>query len=108
MSVANLVFHLSVLGAIAVPAVAPLYAQLALVIMVICVMTGRVVPMFTKNVTPGLVIDVSRRFEFTLLAITAATLALWVLGAPAPVVSACWPPWLPFFMPCGCGSGTLG
>ena len=86
MSIANLVFHLSVLGAIAVPAVAPLYAQLALVIMVICVMTGRVVPMFTKNVTPGLVINVSRRFELTLLTVTAATLALWVLGAPAPLV----------------------
>ena len=59
---------------------------LALVIMVICVMTGRVVPMFTKNVTPGLVINVSRRFELTLLTVTAATLALWVLGAPAPLV----------------------
>jgi len=49
-------------------------------------MTGRVVPMFTKNVTPGLVIQVSRRFELTLLAVTAVTLALWVLGAPAWLV----------------------
>ena len=86
MALANLAFHLSVLGAIAVPALAPLYAQLALIIMVVCVMTGRVVPMFTKNVTPGLVINVSPRFERTLLAMTAATLALWVLGAPAPLV----------------------
>lgn len=86
MALANLAFHLSVLGAIAVPAVAALYAQLALIIMVVCVMTGRVVPMFTKNVTPGLVINVPRRFELALLAVTAATLALWVLGAPAPLV----------------------
>ncbi len=86
MALANLAFHLSVLGAIAVPALAPLYAQLALIIMVVCVMTGRVVPMFTKNVTPGLVINVSPRFERTLLAMTAATLALWVLSAPAPLV----------------------
>ena len=88
MAIANLVFHLSVLGAIAVPAVAALYAELALIIMVVCVMTGRVVPMFTKNVTPGLVINVPRKFELTLLAVTAIALALWVLPTPAPLVLA--------------------
>ena len=86
MAVANLVFHLSVLGVIAAPAVSALYAELAFIIMVVGVMTGRVVPMFTKNVTPGLVINVPRKFELTLLAVTAATLALWVLGAPGPLV----------------------
>lgn len=88
MAAANLVFHLSVLGAIAVPAMAALYAELALILMVVSVMAGRVVPMFTRNVTPGLVIDVPRRFELSLLAVTAAALALWVLSAPAPVVLA--------------------
>lgn len=86
MAIANLAFHLSVLGAIAVPAVVALYAELALIIMVVCVMTGRVVPMFTKNVTPGLVINVPRKFELTLLAVTAIALALWVLPTPAPLV----------------------
>ncbi len=86
MAVANLVFHLAVLGAITVPAMSALYAELALIVMVVCVMTGRVVPMFTKNVTPGLVINVPRKFELTLLAVTAAALALWVLSAPAPLV----------------------
>lgn len=86
MAVANLVFHLAVLGAITVPAMSALYAELALIVMVVCVMTGRVVPMFTKNVTPGLVINVPRKFELTLLAVTAAALALWVLSAPAPMV----------------------
>ncbi|MBS0292779.1 MAG: NnrS family protein [Proteobacteria bacterium] len=88
MAIANLVFHLAVLGAIAVPPVSALYAELALIIMVVCVMTGRVVPMFTKNVTPGLAINVPRKFELTLLAVTALTLALWVLAAPAPVLLA--------------------
>ncbi|HQZ57934.1 MAG TPA: NnrS family protein, partial [Ottowia sp.] len=86
MALANAVFHLSVLELIAVPAMSALYAELALILMVISIMTGRVVPMFTKNVTPGLVIQVSRRFELTLLAVTAVTLALWVLGAPAWLV----------------------
>ncbi|WP_367067934.1 NnrS family protein [Oryzisolibacter sp. LB2S] len=86
MTLANLAFHLSVLGVITWSAVSALYAQLALIMMVVCVMTGRVVPMFTKNVTPGLVINVSRRFEMTLLAVTAVTLALWVLQAPAALL----------------------
>ncbi|MGB3880302.1 MAG: NnrS family protein [Diaphorobacter nitroreducens] len=86
MAAANLVFHLSVLGIVAVPAVSALYAELALILMVVSVITGRVVPMFTRNVTPGLVINMPRKFELSLLAVTAVALALWVLAAPAPVV----------------------
>lgn len=86
MAAANLAFHLSVLGTIAVPAINALYAELALILMVVCVMAGRVVPMFTRNVTPGLVINIPRKFELSLLAVTAVALALWVLAAPAPVV----------------------
>lgn len=86
MSVANAIFHLSVLKVVAVDPLRPLYAQLALVLMVVAVMTGRVVPMFTRNVTPGLVIQTSRRFELTLLAVTAAALLLWVCAAPSILV----------------------
>lgn len=86
MAAANLVFHLSVLGIVAVSAVSALYAELALILMVVSVITGRVVPMFTRNVTPGLVINMPRKFELSLLAVTAVALALWVFAAPAPVV----------------------
>lgn len=88
MAVANAVFHLSAQGLVAVPALNALYAELAMVIMVVGVITGRVVPLFTKNVTPGLVIKTSRRFELTLLAVTGAALLLWVCAAPAPVAGA--------------------
>jgi len=87
MSIANLVFHLSVLGAIAVPAVSALYAELGLIVMVVCVMAGRVVPMFTKNVTPGLVIQMPRSLELSVLGVTAVALALWVFAAPAALVA---------------------
>jgi len=87
MAAANVVFHLSAMGAITVPAVDALYAELSLILMVVAVMTGRVVPMFTKNVTPGLVINVPRKFELALLAVTALALALWVV-APAGVATA--------------------
>ena len=82
MSLANLAFHLAATGVIDLSPLSPLYAGLALIVMIECVMAGRVVPMFTKSVTPGLVITVSRRFELGTLAVTALALALWVF-APA-------------------------
>ncbi|GMV74720.1 MAG: hypothetical protein AMXMBFR78_16710 [Rubrivivax sp.] len=90
MALANAVFHLSVMGVLglsATSAMAALHAQLALVLMVISVMTGRVVPMFTRNGTPGLVLEPpSRRFELWLLGVTGAAFVLWVFAAPAPLV----------------------
>ena len=67
MALANGAFHLAVLGVLALPAVTALYAQLGLIVMVVCVMTGRVLPMFTMNVTPGLVITIPPRVEPALL-----------------------------------------
>ncbi|HNT38090.1 MAG TPA: NnrS family protein [Rubrivivax sp.] len=108
MALANAAFHLSVMGAIELPAMSALYAQLALVLMVVSVMTGRVLPMFTRNGIPGLVLEPpSRRFELWLLGVTGAAFALWVLAAPASLVGAaslvaavmharrlwCWKPW---------------
>ena len=88
MAAANAVFHLAAQGLIAVPALNALYAELGMVIMVVVVITGRVLPMFTKNVTPGLVINTSRRFELTLLAVTGLALLLWACAAPAPLAGA--------------------
>ena len=84
MSFANLAFHLAAMGVIDMSPLSPLYAGLALIVMIECVMTGRVVPMFTKSVTPGLVITVSRRFELGTLAVTALALALWVFAPAGP------------------------
>ena len=88
MTAANLAFHLSVMQVITMPPLGALYAELALILMVITVMTGRVVPVFTKNVTPGLVINVSRPFEWSVLAITAIALAAWVFEAPSKLTAA--------------------
>ena len=82
MALANGAFHLSVLEVLAVSALSALYAQLGLIVMVVCVITGRVVPMFTKNVTPGLVIQAAPKLERAVLVATALALLLWVLGAP--------------------------
>lgn len=83
LSIANLVFHLSVLGWIFVAPTSALYAALALIVMVECVMAGRVIPAFTMSVTPGLKIAVPQWLERSALASTFVALALWVFSPGA-------------------------
>lgn len=83
LAAANLVFHLAVLGWIDVSAMTPLYAGLALIIMIECVMAGRVIPFFTMTVTPGLKLVTPVWLERVTLGVTALGLALWVLAPPS-------------------------
>ena len=85
LGAANAAFHLSVLGVLDIAPLQPLYAGLAMIVMIECVMAGRVVPAFTMSATPGLQIKISRWSELTTLAVTALALALWVLLTPNPV-----------------------
>jgi uncharacterized protein involved in response to NO len=85
LSLANLAFHLAVLGTVDIPPVRALHAGLALIVMIECVMAGRVVPAFTMGATPGLRLEVRPRLEAAVLAITALALALWVFAPPGPV-----------------------
>ena len=78
LSIANLVFHLSVIGWITVAPTSALYAALGLIVMVECVMAGRVIPAFTMSVTPGLKITVPQWLERSTLGTTFVALALWV------------------------------
>ncbi|HJV59815.1 MAG TPA: NnrS family protein [Albitalea sp.] len=83
LSLANLVFHLAVMGTIELPAVDALYAALALIVMIECVIAGRVIPAFTTNATPGLVLRARPRLEAATLAVTAIALASWVFLPPS-------------------------
>jgi uncharacterized protein involved in response to NO len=83
---ANLVFHLAAMGALNLPAITPLYAGLALIVMIECVMAGRVIPAFTMAVTPGLKLSATVWVERITLGATGLGLALWVF-APNGVVS---------------------
>ncbi len=80
LSVANLLFHLSVMGVVDVAATTPLYAGLALIVMIECVIAGRVVPAFTMNATPGLKLALSPALDRLALAATALGLLAWVCG----------------------------
>ena len=83
---ANLLFHLAAMGALNLPALTPLYAGLALIVMIECVMAGRVIPAFTMAVTPGLKLSATVWVERVTLGATGLGLALWVF-APNGVLS---------------------
>lgn len=78
MALANLAFHLAVMGFLAISPMQPLFACLALIVMVECVITGRVIPAFMNNATPGLKLVIYRKLELATLAVTALGLVLWV------------------------------
>ena len=94
LALANLAFHLAVMGVLNVPAMTPLYAGLALIVMIETVIAGRVIPAFTMSATPGLKLVASAWLERATLAFTALSLAVWVffpptlLGAVVLVVAA--------------------
>lgn len=82
LATTNVVFHLAAAGMLAVSALAPLYAGLALIIMIECVIAGRVIPAFTMSANPGLRLEVSSAFERWTLGLTALGLLLWVVFPP--------------------------
>lgn len=78
LSLVNLAFHLSVNGVLDFSPMRSLYAGLAFIVMIECVMAGRVVPFFTTSAIVGLKIVTLPWLERSALAATAIGLALWV------------------------------
>ncbi|WP_088279141.1 NnrS family protein [Ideonella sp. A 288] len=87
LGAANGVFHLAALGRIDVSPLAALHAGLALIVMIECVMAGRVVPAFTISATPGLKLASHPRLDIATLALTALGLAGWVLLPAGPLTA---------------------
>lgn len=85
LALANLVFHLAVMGVLPLSAMTPLYAGLALIVMIETVIAGRVIPAFTMSVTPGLRLVATPWVERGTLGATALGLALWVFMTPSVV-----------------------
>ncbi|MGE0311665.1 MAG: NnrS family protein [Lautropia sp.] len=88
LALANLCFHLAMLGVVDVPPMQALHAGLALVVTIECVIAGRVVPAFTRSATPGLAIESDPRLERATLALTVVALACWVLPSPPAIGAA--------------------
>lgn len=87
LTLANAAFHGAVSGLINIDPVRALHAGLALIVMIECVIAGRVIPAFTQSALPGLRLKVPPWLEKATLGTTAIALALWVL-APANLFGA--------------------
>jgi uncharacterized protein involved in response to NO len=87
LSAANATFHLSVLGLLDLAPTRALHAALAVIVMVECVMAGRVIPGFSMSALPGLRITALPWLERSTLVLTGLGLLLWVLAAPGWIAS---------------------
>ena len=76
---ANLAFHAAVMGWLAIDPLRALHAGLALIVMIECVIAGRVIPAFTMSALPGQKLQLPPWLERTTLIGTALSLAAWVL-----------------------------
>lgn len=88
MATANATFHAAVLGWLNINPLRALHAGLALVVMIECVIAGRVIPAFTMSALPGRQLKVPAWLERSALAVTAISLAAWVLLPANPVTAA--------------------
>ncbi len=82
LALANLGFHVAVLGWMPVAPLRALHAGLALIVMLECVMAGRVIPAFTMSALPGQTLQVRPWLERITLGATALSMAAWVLLPP--------------------------
>lgn len=87
LALVNGVFHMAANGVLSVSPLSPLYAGLALITLIECVIAGRVIPAFTMAVNPGLKLVTPTTVERLALGLSAVGLLLWVV-APANAVSA--------------------
>jgi uncharacterized protein involved in response to NO len=87
LAIANLAFHAAVLGWLNIDPLRALHAGLALVVMIECVIAGRVIPAFTMSALPGRQLKVPVWLERGTLAATALSLASWVLLPANPAAA---------------------
>lgn len=84
----NLAFHAAAFGWLDIDPVLALYAGLALIVMIECIIAGRVIPAFTMSALPDPQLQAPPWLERAALSVTAASLAAWVLlPANAPTAS---------------------
>ncbi|MDE1947698.1 MAG: NnrS family protein [Burkholderiales bacterium] len=88
LAAANACFHLAAAGRIALDPMRALFAALGLVVLVECVITGRVVAVFTVNAVPSAMPRRWPRLEAATVAATALGLAWWVALPPGPIGAA--------------------
>jgi uncharacterized protein involved in response to NO len=80
LAAVNVAFHVAVTAGMEDLAMRPLHAALALLIVLECVIGGRVIPAFTRGALPAVETRSRVWLDRTAIAATALGLALWVAG----------------------------
>jgi uncharacterized protein involved in response to NO len=88
LGAASFAVHLEQLGVVAVPGWAGIQVALDVLLFILCVMGGRVIPMFTNNGVAGAQAKRNAWVEKAALGSVLALLAADVLRLPAPVLAA--------------------
>ncbi len=81
LALANLVFHLAVLGVLAVDPLMAMHLALGLIVVLETIVGGRVIPMFTFNAVRGIKQWRDSRLDWAAAIATGVALLLWALGA---------------------------
>ncbi|MGZ3181438.1 MAG: NnrS family protein [Telluria sp.] len=88
LTLANLLFHASVLGLVRLDPLRPIHGAIMLIVVIEAVIGGRVIPMFTANAVPGArPVQHAERDRIT-LALTALAGMAWAFPFPAPLAAA--------------------
>jgi uncharacterized protein involved in response to NO len=82
----NVVFHLGIFGIVAVSPLWPVKAALYVVVVIVAVMGGRVIPMFTQNAVPKAKVHRSVQVDRWSIALLAAALTADALSFPVALV----------------------
>lgn len=83
LALANLVFHLAVLGVIDADPLVAMHLALGLVVVLETIVGGRVIPMFTFNAVRGVKQWRDQRLDWAAAIATGIALLLWALGGGA-------------------------
>jgi uncharacterized protein involved in response to NO len=81
-ALANLLYHLSILGMLALPPTVLAQGALFLVVIIVTIMSGRVTPSFTKNAIPTARIRHGAGLDPVAIGVLAAALISQIAGAP--------------------------
>jgi uncharacterized protein involved in response to NO len=88
LTLANLLFHASVLGLVRLDPLRPIHGAIMLIVVIEAVIGGRVIPMFTANAVPGTKPVQHAERDRIALALTALAGAAWAFPFPAPLAAA--------------------
>lgn len=87
MTAMNVGFHFALAGVSSVSPLRFIEAAVGWVLLIVTLMAGRVVPMFTRNAVPAANLRSIRHIDTASIAVFALTWAAWVLGAPEGAVA---------------------